>query len=94
MTNPSFAGVSWHLGTLLATPIKRTIASIIAAHRTRRARVDATALDDRLLADVGLSRTQIWSAADAAHAEAGERVNSPSSRRRPVGRFACRRLPS
>ena len=94
MTTPSFAGVSWRLGAFLATPIKRTIASILTAHRMRRARADMTALDDRLLADVGLSRTQIWSAADAAHAEASERVDSPLPRRRPAGRLACRRLSS
>jgi len=42
--------------------LKRTVARLLAERRARRAERELTALDDRLLADIGLTRAQVWSA--------------------------------
>lgn len=39
---------------------KRSIAWLLAERRARRSERELMALDDRLLADIGLSRAQIW----------------------------------
>jgi len=81
------------LEALLATPIKRAVARIRAADRLCRARGEASVLDDRLLADIGLSRAQIWSADHAAHETAREPADSRWSRRQ-VARLGCDRMSS
>jgi len=76
------------LGALLATPIKRVIAGIREADKLHRARGEATALNDRLLADIGLSRAQIWSA-DRAVDEHASRPRKASRSRRQIVRLGC-----
>lgn len=44
---------------LLTNPIKRSIAWIWSTRRTRRAARELMALDDRMLADIGLTRGQV-----------------------------------
>jgi uncharacterized protein YjiS (DUF1127 family) len=51
------------IGPLLASWIIRSIAWLEARHRTRRAVVELMAMDDRMLADIGVSRGEILHAA-------------------------------
>ena len=51
-----------HAGALLVTMIQRSIEWLKERRRMRRATDELTALDDRMLADIGLSRGEIFHA--------------------------------
>ena len=61
LSMPTFSGAATALsGHIIEFPI-RTLKSLLRRHAARKAMSDMMALDDRMLADIGLFRTEIAS---------------------------------